>query len=84
MKPIRLGEFSQDEEDEQRSGPAPASPPFTPPCDNCMHRLVCGVLAEIKKCGAPFGEPIAVGFCPFHLPAFEEEDAAKPVSDPGL
>lgn len=68
--PIRIGQFSEDDGD--RRPPSPKAP-FAPPCDNCLHGLVCGVVREIKKIGAPFGEPIAVGFCPFHLPIEEEE-----------
>ncbi len=77
MKPIAVGEFSRDEEDEAMVYP-PQKAAFTPPCDNCFHSMVCSVLGEIRKIGAPLGAPIAVGFCPFHMPLEEKDEATQP------
>jgi hypothetical protein len=72
--PIRVGDFARDEDEEEARLPPPPKAPFAPPCDDCFHSLVCSVLHEIKKVGAPLGAPIVVGFCPFHMP-LEEKDA---------
>ena len=82
MKPVNLGDHLRDE-DEEAPEPPPPVPNHVNLCDNCMHSLVCGVVVEIKKIGAPFGVPIAVGFCPFHLPPFEDDtNAPNAVPDP--
>lgn len=78
--PVNIGDHSRDADEEAAVPPTQVSTCVNL-CDNCMHRLVCGVVVEIKKIGAPFGAPIAVGFCPFHLPAFEDDDAKGPIPD---
>jgi hypothetical protein len=76
VKPVNVGDHSRDEPLED-VGAVPEQPLAPHVCDNCFHRFVCAVPLAIKSLGTPLGlPPPHVGFCPYHMPVFENEEEA--------